>query len=331
MVHKRYDGDALLIVAISIDTAMASAVSVDAMQPALLQRTSGQAGQPIVGDPEQGGDFNGAVAAFLTVNLPPPGMKITVPGNSVTPLDLGALLSGGNFFEYAGSLTAPPCAEIATWLVRKESVPATEDQVRSLEAALQGLNSGFGNYRMTMPLNGRSIAVRKAFPDSGDIAAARNEDDSGEVPIPEGPSQEFHGKDEKAMEAAQNAVKLATDSVQYVRELDERIHKEMAERENGSALPVPGGPGAAQLLVGAAGGTQQHAAAQSLSSARQAPAAGLAEGKLAESIKKAAQEAVADAMKTISVETRKVALSAARDAAAAVVKEIAAGKILKPA
>jgi len=84
-------------------------------------------------------------------------------------------------------------------------------------------------------------------------------------------------------------------------------------------------------LVSAAGSAQQHAAAQSLSSAHQAPAAGIAEAKLAESIKKAAQEAVADAMKTISVETRKVALDAAREAAAAVVKEIAAGKILKPA
>lgn len=321
LVHKRYDGDAILIVAISIDTPMASALSVDSMQPALLQRTSGHAGQPIVGDPAQDGEFNAAVEAFLRVSLPPPGMKVAVPGNSDTPLDLGALLLGGTFFEYAGSLTAPPCAEIATWLVRKEPVAGTQEQVRTLEAALQGLNSGFGNYRMTMPLNGRSIGARKALPDSGD--AAQSEDDSGEVSIPAGPGQEFNGKEEQSMQAAQDALKTAQSSIQYVKELDQRIHREMEEKGKASASP-------AQLLVAGAGSTQQHITTQSLSSAHQSPA-GPAEAKLAESIKKAAQEAVADAMKTISVETRKVALNAAREAAAAVVKEIAAGKILKPA
>jgi len=312
LVHKRYDGDALLIVAVSVDTPVVSNVSKDEMQPALLQRSSGRAGQPIVGDVAQDGAFNPALEAFLKVSLPPPGMKVAVPGNDVTPLDLGPLMADGTFFEYAGSLTAPPCAEIATWLVRKEPVLATEDQVSALEAALQNLNSGFGNYRMTMPLNGRSITVRKALLDSGDIDVAQPEDDSGEVPIPVDPSQEFQAKkkEEKAMQTAQDAMKVATSSVKYVKELDERIHKEMAERGKG----------------GCGGGAQQRAPVGGPSSPNKGQ-----EEKLAESIKQAAQEAVADAMKTISVETRKVALDAAREAAAAVVKEVAAGKILKPA
>lgn len=79
----------------------------------------------------------------------------------VNPKDLiSPLVAGGAFFEYQGSMTAPPCTEQVAWLVRREPLLATSNQIDLLQNAIRQSNSGVGNYRSTMPVMGRILSVR---------------------------------------------------------------------------------------------------------------------------------------------------------------------------
>merc|ERR1719379_1917747 len=106
--------------------------------------------------------FNSVVQSFLRVQLPEPHASIKTLVEEDRPLDLNALLVNASFYEYAGSMTAPPCAEIATWLVRTEPIEASVEQVRAFVDGIYGWTSGQGNYRAVMPLNDRNVFVRKA-------------------------------------------------------------------------------------------------------------------------------------------------------------------------
>lgn len=79
------------------------------------------------------------------------------------PADLlSQLVVGATFFEYQGSLTAPPCTEQVTWLVRRDRLMATQAQFEALRSTILHANANFGNWRSTMPLMGREIFVRVA-------------------------------------------------------------------------------------------------------------------------------------------------------------------------
>merc|ERR1719183_882914 len=73
------------------------------------------------------------------------------------------LFGGMPFYEYSGSLTAPPCAEIVTWLVRRYSVKASDKQISYLRGAISKITGGQGNYRSPMPLSGRTVSMRQSM------------------------------------------------------------------------------------------------------------------------------------------------------------------------
>ncbi|GBP29281.1 Carbonic anhydrase 5A, mitochondrial [Eumeta japonica] len=90
-------------------------------------------------------------------------------GDKVTmaePLDPAALLPACTaYWTYPGSLTTPPCTESVTWILFKEPVEVSREQLanmrkmRSGEASLGGVESMelLHNYRPTLPLGNREL------------------------------------------------------------------------------------------------------------------------------------------------------------------------------
>lgn len=68
-----------------------------------------------------------------------------ISANDLLPADRG-------YFYYPGSLTTPPCSEGVRWIVMKQPITMSEEQVAALRASI-----GFANNRPVQPLNGRII------------------------------------------------------------------------------------------------------------------------------------------------------------------------------
>jgi carbonic anhydrase len=277
MVHKRYDGDALLILA----------VLVDAMPPV---------GPPPVNltaiDPREP-DFNPTLQFFTQQTPPVINQRVVSMASDMNQLDLNRLIEGGTYFEYAGSLTAPPCSELVTWFVRRDAIRASTSQYRLLKDALYEMTADFGNYRTTMPLNGRPIAVRTAV----------REEPPPEPPVPSipiGPNPRTD-REFRAMKWAKDALEVATGATNYIKDLDQRLRKaalaharalapDLADMISTPAPPTaaptgPGGPSASDIEA-----TASH---------------------MAKTISEAAGEAIAEAKAQISAEAKKAADAAA--------------------
>lgn len=121
--------------------------------------------------------FCDALQNLISYPLPKEGQSKSVPLRN-GPVDLiGPLVSGAGdcsrkspkepfypqaYFQYRGSLTAPPCSEQVTWLVRKDPIFASKTQIELLRVATMESNSNFQNARSVMPLMGRHILYRLA-------------------------------------------------------------------------------------------------------------------------------------------------------------------------
>jgi len=119
--------------------------------------------------------FSEALANLMTYPLPADGEEKTVnlragPVDLLSPLMSGTGASGlsllqetpmpTSFFQYRGSLTAPPCSEQVTWLVRREPLYASQSQIELIRVAILQANSNFPNARSVMPLMGRHILYK---------------------------------------------------------------------------------------------------------------------------------------------------------------------------
>ena len=70
-----------------------------------------------------------------------------------TPLDASGLLPAKrDYFRFNGSLTTPPCSEGVIWLVMKDRMTASKEQIARLTTALE-----FANNRPVQPLNARAV------------------------------------------------------------------------------------------------------------------------------------------------------------------------------
>jgi carbonic anhydrase len=200
MVHKRFDTAALVIVA----------VLVDALPPIGPRNAS------VVVDP--GEQFFNPTLAFFTRQTPPViNQRVVSPASDLNQLDLHNLVDGGTFFSYFGSLTAPPCSETVTWFVRREPIMVSTNQYLLLRDTLYESTADFGNYRATMPVNGRTISV----------SAAKREKPPPERPlpgIPLGPNPRAD-RQQQSMEWSREALEVSTGATRYVKSLEERLRR----------------------------------------------------------------------------------------------------------
>ena len=71
-----------------------------------------------------------------------------------TTVDAGALLpESRQHFSYTGSFTTPPCTEDVQWIVMKDSVALSKEQITRFRAIIDH------NNRPVQPLNGRTVSL----------------------------------------------------------------------------------------------------------------------------------------------------------------------------
>lgn len=164
-------------------------------------------------------NFNGELQKFLSAKPPPPNMKVQVPIVPSDPLDLNKFLEGANYYTYSGSLTAPPCAEIVTWMVRDTPVMAADLQVAFFVDGLFRMNNFYGNYRDVMPLMGRQIGLRRGQRGTIPLVAT-------DPVLPLGDTVDTL-REAQTRAWANEAVGLASQTADYVKKLGTRVKTAM--------------------------------------------------------------------------------------------------------
>jgi carbonic anhydrase len=336
LVHKRSDSDALLVVAVPVE----SPTPIGGVGGGIgnkgggvfLERSNSSA--PVVARAVQGETFgagsyvstgrnaapapgpqitnkvaagpykapnpdlpshNPTIQSFLRLPPPNPGEIVKAEVSELNPMDINQFLQGGTFMEYAGSLTAPPCSEIVTWFVRRDALMASDEQVLILHDELYRITTAFGNYRTTMPLNNRPIAIRQAVKEEPPLKAP-------EMAIPLGPNPRTD-REFRAMKWAKDALAIAQHSQSYIRDLDTRLRNAAIAHANALAPDLM----PEHVKQGLPPPDATEAGVEPIDMAKTAES-------MAKSIATAAKEAIADATRQISIEAKAAAAVAAKEA-----------------
>lgn len=95
------------------------------------------------------GDKNEALQPII--DYAPTDKNQTLPLDNI--IDIASLFPASkHYYRFSGSLTTPPCTEGVRWLVMKDSVSLSLQQLDRFKALL-----GMHNNRPTQPLNGRMV------------------------------------------------------------------------------------------------------------------------------------------------------------------------------
>jgi len=344
LVHKRFDGEALVIVAVPVEgesPVPAQTLPMGGMQPPPMIPTMPVFG-PVTGylqvnaterdeypaapapsmpipsgfsyaaPPATDPGFNPALQAFLKVEPPPVNMKVQVPVDPNNPIDINSFLSGGLFYEYAGSMTAPPCAETVTWLVRSEPLKGSTRQVHWLSDAVYKTTADFGNWRSVMPLNGRVVTMRQSIMEDLPPTAAPV------VPNPGKPQQS--DREYRAMKWAKDALTIAKASTDYIRDLDQRLRDAAQAHANALAPQLEPLTVGGQIVVPATAGAPAGAPPlNAMGPPKKGPPQDMDMEKTAETMARAlagaAKQEIEEASQQISEQAKKAAIEAAKEAA----------------
>ncbi|XP_078349815.1 carbonic anhydrase 2-like [Oculina patagonica] len=86
-------------------------------------------------------------------------IPVYAPADNLTLADLVPDLAEEHapFYTYKGSLTTPPCYETVQWIVMKNQVTVTQDQLLAFTKLTSKKGSECDNFRPTTPLNGRKV------------------------------------------------------------------------------------------------------------------------------------------------------------------------------
>jgi len=216
LVHKRYDSDALAIIAVPFEPVPGP--------PAATNATNATAGSVYVRpDPTMPG-YTNLLEVFM--ERPPPDVDGAVA--VVADLDLNAMVRG-NFVSYDGSLTAPPCSENVRWFVRQAPLSASAEQVDRLLAATLKMNPQ-GNWRVALPLGDRALTVVSTTPTEPALTA------KGPVASP---ADGTTLSERAAMQWGYDAVSQSMAHLAHLKNLDQRLRKAADAHAVGLQPPQP--------------------------------------------------------------------------------------------
>jgi carbonic anhydrase len=174
IVHRDPDTNSLVVVAVAFDTTPGYSASDMALlqqksAKRLLSRGRSLSGGTGAPEPQRSDPgFSDALANLYSYPLPDVDKESKV-NLRAGPVDVIGPLLGAfgpypqGFFQYRGSLTAPPCSEQVTWLVRRDPLIASHSQIELIRSSIMQSNSNFPNSRSVMPLMGRNILYRLGF------------------------------------------------------------------------------------------------------------------------------------------------------------------------
>lgn len=94
-------------------------------------------------------DYDNAYLKPIFDNMPKTEGEVTVAGMTVNALSLWP--KEREYFNYAGSLTTPPCSEGVNWMVMEDVIGVSKKQLEQFRAIFEM------NARPEQPLNGRTI------------------------------------------------------------------------------------------------------------------------------------------------------------------------------
>lgn len=162
-------------------------------------------------------DANPFLQNFLSETLPELDAVRKLDFSAGLPLKLNDLIGtvgkDSTFFEYLGTFTTPPCGG-ATWLVRRTPIRASTEQAKLFFKTLHTMTDDNGNYRTTMPRNGREIYVRQAV---------------HTATIPTVNTADAQKEDEKrkfvAKMVGEDAKTISDAAVNYAKGLDEKLRR----------------------------------------------------------------------------------------------------------
>jgi len=264
--------------------------------------------------PSGDADFNPTLQAFLKVQPPGVNMKASVPATAQSFFELNPLLQGANFYEYAGSLTAPPCAEIATWLVRTDVIKASDKQVLYLHDAIYKANADFGNYRILMPLSSRTVSMKQSTLEDPPKQSRPD------VPMPGSPQQS--DREFRAMKWSMDAMTIAKGATNYIKDLDTRMRNAAQAHADALAsrldpLTIDGkllGPGGTPSVANGRTFKMADSPLPTFQMAGPIPMENVAQS-MAGALAEAARGEVEDATRQISEQSKVLAMEAAKQAA----------------
>jgi hypothetical protein len=324
-VHKRYDGDALLVVAIGVEGSVPlppqpMLLEMNASSKKRLRKQMPPPTMPLptntmyLAPPPIEPNFNSDLQMFLAVEPPPISMKIQVPASPANKFNLNNLLQGSLYYDYAGSLTAPPCAETVTWLVRKDPIKASDRQIFYFRGVISAITAGMGNYRSLMPLMGRFVNMRQGIADDKPLQAS---------PAINLQGNQKTNREDRAMRWAKDAMTIARTATNYVKDLDSRLRTAAQAHANALAPQIEPLVIGGQLIAPADAVEQSERAANQ--SAVPVPSSlnymmGRAEMEktaqtMARTLADEARKEIEDASVEINEQARAAAMAAAKEAA----------------
>ena len=141
LVHKKYDSDALVVVAVPFEPVAAPEKAAGGNATAANATNSSEPPPAYVKPDSSAPGYTPVLEVFH--ERAPPTVDNQVP--VIREWDLNALVEG-TYISYDGSLTAPPCSENVRWYVRQSPLSASAEQVEVLSSATMRMNPQ-GNWR----------------------------------------------------------------------------------------------------------------------------------------------------------------------------------------